>query len=513
MMGQLGPLSISAGPLISGWQNAIVTPLRAGFGAINVLVPGMQHPRRIGRLIQQTYASTLVFAIPTVSILLNVGVILRGMGTDPAVAAEVQRYMTGYAWGIVPIYGLVIDQQFSLAIRKRRVATMIGLFYAGLVIILGYLLTFHGPSDLSHNTYSLGLSFSLSAWLVNLGLKLFFWLSPDYQPYQLFKLKHFFKDIMRHFQQMRSIFVPMWLQSLSESFNLMVVSILMSRISNDALMAEQVSLQWMTAFSPVILAIANVTCSITSRHYDAFLRCIHQRQTLIGQQVLQQVERQMLASLILASGIGAIFASLFLTIPRALTSLFVPASNDSHQQAEIAALSTTMLRTNSLGVLADTLRITLTGNLLGMRDASIPALVSFLLISGLGLLIGAIGTELFGFGGNFLFILRDIFIVAATMAITGRCFVYKETLLEQAPATEITDAQELRTIPRVELTSTPSTRPGLLTRFRSQIASYGSFFSSTTTSALTNPTQAIESESFTQQERRLVNSLVLGQNR
>lgn len=449
LMGQFGSVAISAGPLISGLQNAIVTPIRSGLVAINVVVSGMQQPRRIGRLIQQTYAGTIVLTLPTLAVLLNAGPMLRAMGTDADVATEVQHYMNGYAWGVLPIYGLVIDQQFCLAIGKRGVATIIGLLYAALTLVSGYALTTYIPGQLYQNTYGLGLGFSASAWFMMLSLKLLFGIHPAFQAYQIFHCRHVFKNMIKNIKSLLSLALPLWLQSLSESFNLMAISILMSRISNDDLMAEQVSLQWMTALSAVILAIATVSCSITSKLFGAYIRSVpgatqhtytmtacESQGLTTGQQILRQLGRQTLASMILAGSVGAIFASLFWAIPRSLTSLFVPSSDNVAQDQRIESLSTSMLHTNSIGLLADSCRITLTGNLLGMRDAMVPATVSFLLISCLGLLIGAVGTELFGFSGDSLFIVRNLFVILATVAIGIRWFIYRDNLsMTSVPST------------------------------------------------------------------------------
>ncbi len=469
LMGQFGHTAIASGPLITGFQNAVVTPLRTGLGAINVLVPSMQNPKHVGRLVQQSYISTVALALPSLAILWNAGALLKAMGTDDMVAESVQSYMNGYIWGLLPIYGLVIDQQFSLAIGKRGLATLIGLAYASCVLGSGYLLTTYGPDELHKNTYGLGLGFSISAWAMSLMLKFVFMLQPDFSQYRLFSLHHVFKAATRNLRQMLSVFTPMWLQSLSESFNLMIISILISRMSNEALMAEQVSLQWMMALSPVILAIANVTCSMTSRLYGA----LAQQHTMSHPQtptaILSQFGQQTRASLLLAGSIGVIFASLFLSIPTTLTNVLIPANDDNQTVGGyqvIESLSATMLQTNSIGLWVDSLRMTLISNLLGMRDASIPAGISFLLISGLGLLIGAVATELFDFGANTLFIVRNTFLIAATVAIAARWFVYQADLAAQYAPTAI------RSLPETHARQTHIH----LTTHTPKLVQYGSFF-------------------------------------
>lgn len=473
----MGHTAIASSPLISAWQNVLVSPIRGGIAqSMNVLISRETDPLTIGRIYRQAHLFALGLSIPTTALLLNTSACLALMGTDPVVAEQVQHYFNGYSIGVFPVYTLVISQQLTLGIKKRLLATLIGVCYASSLILSGYLFAFQTPGFLHENTYALGLGFSVSAWFMDLALKLYFLISPDFRPYALLTMTDFFKSFKEHMGLLLKLSTPVALQALSESVNLMVISALMSRMSNDALLAEQASVQWMNAFTPLILAVSTVSGSMMSRLYGQYQRFVASGQYQTGRQVLTQMGRQIGASVLFALGLGSVFGALFLGIPRSLASIFI----GDEIYAPVATMAVAMLHTNAWSIWIEPLRLTLIGNLYGMDDAVRPAVVSFLLISVLGLIIGGVFTGVFGANADWLFIIRSAAIIATTLVIAWRANYYLEGLQADIPhGTRLLSLQPLGAI-----NSTSSEDEPLLPVVdvpQTHASGYGSFFSAPAT--------------------------------
>lgn len=262
--------------------------------------------------------------------------------------------------------------------------------------------------------------------------------------------------------------MPIGLHNLSEWGNLAILSVLAGKLGPDVLQAAQVSIIPVSAFSVLVIALAQAA-GVT------IADCVGAAQAALekGDKVSWAIAHKNAKILgYVGMGIGSyaslVAGGLFVGTPGLISSLFIDITQPGARH--ILEMAKMMLLINGIGLIADMLRNVAGGNLRGYQDVLFVPVISFITMSIIGLTLGgslALATDL---GASWLFIARNIGIFLAAVGICHRFYAMNATA--EPVVEEVTgDIQDM--VP-TDMTADTS-EMSRLTRYRSSAANTSSY--------------------------------------
>lgn len=415
VIAKLGATAVAAGPLIGTLTYSVLGSFRGGVLATAVLVGehnGAQEYPQIGRLLQHSWVLGTALCVPAAVILFNAGNIFIAMGTPHPVAEVTQNYFTALLYGILPFFWLTSDQQFALGIKQPTVAMVSGAAFRLLSMAIGFPLALYTPLRLQ----GLGYGISIAAWATHIGTRLYFLSRTDYAKFGIFLYQC--KGLLQNIKRLLKLGLPMGLQTLSEWGNLLAISIMMGRFGETVLAAEQGALQPIIMINLLLFAFVQATSVAVSnalgqaRKFDA-----QGLYVLAG--TAQKNARCLGNAGMMISCLAATLSAVPLIIWRGpIASLSLDRQAVNYQES--LSMAQPMLISNALGLPADSVRVSSAGALRGYKDAVFAPSWSFLTMSVIGLVVGALLTLVYGWDANWLLITRAVGILLAAIGIVYR---------------------------------------------------------------------------------------------
>lgn len=426
---KLGNIDVAAGALVStisgsvfstGYGFLCTTGIFVGqkYGEIKI---NPSQSEEVGAIARRGWIIGGLLSIPSFILTLNANSILKASGTDSMVANTVQDYFNALSYGVIPFYLYISDQQLLLGLNKQKAIMISGIANSLMTMAFSYPLALGFMGLPSLGIAGLGYGAALSNVMSLMALRLYFSFHGDYKSYGLKKIKPLgsLQDILNYLK----IGLPIGLQNLAGWGNLAVITIIAGKLGKTVLAAEQTSVIPMTAYTFLVLALAQATAVTISNHIGLSKGALQNSDHLSYRIAQANAKRIGYASLIIGGASSLIICGIFVGIPRQLSSLFIDTTEPDAE--EILTLAQAMLIINGVGLVADSIRNISSANLQGYRDVIYAPLLSFMTMTLMGLSIGGALTLALDCSPTWLFITRDIGILLAAIAIAYRFFKTK----------------------------------------------------------------------------------------
>lgn len=407
-------------------------------------------------MLRRSWVIASLLVIPSATLMLTSGAMLRAAGIEDDVAQEVQNYFKGISYGLLPIFLNFCDQQMTLAVGHKQTTLVSGTAYSVMAALFGYPLALGSFGLPKSGAAGIGYGASISGLISFLALRAYFLINKEYAQYGLFQFtgflnkQDFIRYVTKDIKQFMEMGVPIGLQNLSEWGNLAVLSMLVGQLGSDVLEATQVSIIPISAFNVLILALTQATGVCVADSFG-----LANGYLLAGKEDYKKIALRNskilgYTGLAIGSVVSLLIAGLFIGIPKQISSLFLSSDNSDSSAAEedILDLAGTMLLINGIGLIIDTIRNIAGGGLRGYEDVTFVPIVSFVMMSVLGLTIGGVLALEFDKGAESLFITRNIGLFVAAAVILYRFYALD-------PETRLTDLAT-----RARATSVGSPTPG-----------------------------------------------------
>lgn len=385
----IGTNAVAAGPLIIGFQFCVMGTTRACvLGTGTILIPeliehGEMHS--VGRVANQSLILGSLLSIPALAVLLSSGSLLELIGVSQDISSEVSKYFFGFAIGVPPLLWSMADQQLALGIGRTNVSLVTSIFFT--IISLG--LSTGAVFGLDWGIFGVSFGCSISAIVTLIGLRVYYAIDPEYQRLDLFAIRGITQNLKENMKKMLALGLSMALQSFAEWGNLTIISVLISLISTQALIAEQVSLQWMSTVNLMTLGLSLATSARIGRTRTLRDLALMNNNTREAREKQKLLKQYLAAGGLLVAGTSIIASGLFAGIPNALTDVFVQRSSYSGDYEQLLTESKSLLFINAFGIFLDAIRFILTGVLMGLKDIFVPSLISFGMMTVVCLSLGA----------------------------------------------------------------------------------------------------------------------------
>jgi Na+-driven multidrug efflux pump len=210
--------------------------------------------------------------------------------------------------------------------------------------------------------------------------------------------------------------LPLGFQALTEWGNMFLLSTLIARKGGNASMAANGSFQIITA-ATLITAALGQGISIKISEQLGKMKIAEQLKHFNEIEVINRNLKRLGNAGIATGALATTGLMAFLvSMPKQIQSIFV--SQDDPDYQEIMIMAQSMLIINAVGLIFDTVRNMSASALGGSKDVIFAPIISMLTMSMMALSFGALLTEHWNLDANWLFITRDVGILAAAFAVS-----------------------------------------------------------------------------------------------
>lgn len=363
LMGWLGPKYLAAGTL----AGAFLMPFQlTGIGIVSAVAPlvaqarGRRDIKAVRRYVRQGFWVAILVSTILVPIVLSMQPVYLALGQDPEVVEIAQGYMLYGFWMLYPALGIMVLRSFLSAFDATRVILVITVLGVTVNAFLAYALIFGHfgfprlelrGAAIATGTVNLVMFGALLAYtLRHRRLRRFHilirFLRPDW---------HRFVEILK-------VGLPIGLTVAAETGLFSVAAMLMGLLGTNETAAHAVALQLAATAFMVPLGLGMAATVRVGLAY--------------GRGDREGVRKAGWTAVMLGVGFMAMTASLFLTVPHALVSIFLDGSDP--ENGEALMLAATYLGIAGLFQLADGAQVVAAHSLRGLSDTRIPSLLAIL---------------------------------------------------------------------------------------------------------------------------------------
>jgi multidrug resistance protein, MATE family len=367
MVGSLGSAALAAAGL---GASLYFTVALVCSGILTAVAPLAAHAigagdnHRAGRVAGAGLVLAALQAVPVVVALLIANRLLVRLGYEPALAAEIGRFLGAIAWAAPGFLGFAVLRSFLVAASHSRtvmIALILGIpMNAGLnwILIFGHL----GAPALG--IAGSGCSTAIIQWLMFTGLAIYALAAPSLAEYRMRPSLRGWNEIGRVLR----LGLPIGGILGLEIGVFATTGILMGLLGADALGAHQLVMNCISVVFMVPLGIAQAA---TVRVAVA-----------LGSGAPAAARRAAIVALALGVAYMAIMAGVLLAAPRAIARIYVDIDAPANRSLVVIALY--LLAIAALFQIFDGVQAIAAGALRGYRDTAVPLLIAVVGYWGIG---------------------------------------------------------------------------------------------------------------------------------
>jgi multidrug resistance protein, MATE family len=367
MVGSLGSAALAAAGL---GASLYFTVALVCSGILTAVAPLAAHAigagdnHRAGRVAGAGLVLAALLAVPVVAALLAANRLLVVLGYEPALAAEIGRFLGAIAWAAPGFLGFAVLRSFLVAASHSRtvmIALILGIpMNAGLnwILIFGHL----GAPALG--IAGSGCATAIIQWLMFTGLGIYALAAPSLAEYRM-------RPSLRGWNEVGRILrlgLPIGGILGLEIGVFATTGILMGLLGADALGAHQLVMNCISVVFMVPLGIAQAA---TVRVAVA-----------LGSRAPAAARRAGIVALALGVAYMAIMAGVLLAAPRAIAKIYVDIDAPANRGLVVIALY--LLAIAALFQIFDGVQAIAAGALRGYRDTAVPLLIAVVGYWGIG---------------------------------------------------------------------------------------------------------------------------------
>jgi len=367
MVGSLGSAALAAAGL---GASLYFTVALVCSGILTAVAPLAAHAigagdnHRAGRVAGAGLVLAALLAVPVVAVLLAANRLLVVLGYEPALAAEIGRFLGAIAWAAPGFLGFAVLRSFLVAASHSRtvmIALILGIpMNAGLnwILIFGHL----GAPGLG--IAGSGCATAIIQWLMFTGIGIYALAAPSLAEYRMRPSLRGWNEIGRILR----LGLPIGGILGLEIGVFATTGILMGLLGADALGAHQLVMNCISVVFMVPLGIAQAA---TVRVAVA-----------LGSRAPVAARRAGIVALALGVAYMAIMAGVLLAAPRAIAKIYVDIDAPANRGLVVIALY--LLAIAALFQIFDGVQAIAAGALRGYRDTAVPLLIAVVGYWGIG---------------------------------------------------------------------------------------------------------------------------------
>jgi multidrug resistance protein, MATE family len=367
IVGSLGSAALAAAGLGASLYFAVAMVCSGILTAVAPLAAhaiGAGDDRMAGRVAGAGLVLAAVLAVPVVAALLNVSRLLLAFGYDPALAAEIGRFLDALAWAAPGFLGFAVLRSFLVAASHSRIVMIALILCIPMNAGLNWLLVFGRLGAPALGIAGSGSATAIIQCLMLTGLGFYALAAPSLAKFRL-------RPILRGWDEIKRIVrlgLPIGGILGLEIGVFAATGILMGLLGADALGAHQLVMNCISVIFMVPLGIAQAA---TVRVAGA-----------LGSGAPEAARRAGVVALALGVAYMAIMALVLVAVPRAIASIYVDI--DAPANRGLVGIALYLLAIAAVFQIFDGVQAIAAGALRGYRDTAVPLLLAVIGYWGIG---------------------------------------------------------------------------------------------------------------------------------
>jgi len=350
------------------WSLAIVT----GIGVMMSVPPsvaqlaGAQRRDKIGPLFRQALWMALLLGIGLLLFIRYVGpMLLGGFGVDPGIVEDTTKFVRAIAWGAPALTFYFAMRGLSEGLSLTRPTMYFGLFGLLLLAPIGYTLMYGKFGIAPRGAEGSGEATALVLWIEAAAFALYLHRHRNYRDIAPFA--RFDGPRWREIGALLRLGVPMGIALLMESGLFVCTALLIASLGAVTVASHQVALNVASITFMVPLGLAMAT---TVRVGNA-----------VGRGDRHGVRSAGLAGMTLSLGTQFVASTAMAVFPQAIAHAYT-------DDIAVAALAAQLLVLAAIFQLSDGIQVTAGGALRGLKDTTMPMIITVLAYWAIGMPVG-----------------------------------------------------------------------------------------------------------------------------
>ena len=367
MVGSLGSAALAAAGL---GASLYFTVALVCSGILTAVAPLAAHAigagdnHRAGRVAGAGLVLAALLAVPVVAALLAANRLLVVLGYEPALAAEIGRFLGAIAWAAPGFLGFAVLRSFLVAASHSRTVMIALILCIPMNAGLNWILVFGHLGAPALGIAGSGCATAVIQWLMFTGLGSYALAAPSLAKYRMRPLLRGWDEIGRILR----LGLPIGGILGLEIGVFATTGIVMGLLGADALGAHQLVMNCISVVFMVPLGIAQAA---TVRVAVA-----------LGSGMPEAARRAGFVALALGVGYMAVMAAVLVVAPRAIASVYVDI--DAPANRGLVGIALYLLLIAALFQIFDGVQAIAAGALRGYRDTTVPLLLAIIGYWGIG---------------------------------------------------------------------------------------------------------------------------------
>lgn len=361
-LAHLSQEALAAGALV-GWMFATLMVIMWGTLSATSTIVSHRHGAKddvgVARALRDSLIFAMLAAIPAMLLIWNLTPILLLLGQNPKTIALAQAYLHALTWAIFPDFIFTVLLHFVTGLGHSRTNLFFTLLWVPLNIFLNYILIFGKFGAPALGIAGIGWGLTISFWLITTIMALYLLLNKSYRVYRQHLIHN---PIPSALAEILRIGLPMGLMFCIEVAFFTCVTLLMGTISDTALAANQITMQYLGQLSTVSFCLAQAVTVRMGHRLGAGDPAAAQRAGYIG----------MLMALIFM----IVVAFIYWIFPYQLISVDFDVHSAQHHS--VVELAKQLLLICAFFQIFESIRITAFGALRALKDTRFTLLISIL---------------------------------------------------------------------------------------------------------------------------------------
>jgi len=257
LLAHLSQEALAAGALVNWIFATLLVTIWGTLSAVSTLIAyqyGAQNHIGIIDILRSSLFFVTVISIPCMLIIWHLSSVLLWLGQDPKLIALAQPYLHGLTWAIFPDLIFTVLLQFVIGLGHTKTNLFFTLLWIPINISLNYMLMFGKFNLPALGIAGIGWGTTISFWLIAIIMVAYLLISKDYQFYR----QQFVSKIqLSSLREILFVGFPIGVMFCIEVGSFTFITLLIGKIGNIALAANQIALQFLTYFSVISFSLAS----------------------------------------------------------------------------------------------------------------------------------------------------------------------------------------------------------------------------------------------------------------
>lgn len=349
------------------WSLVIV----AAIGVMLALPPtvaqlsGAGNDVRIGAVFRQALWLAFILGVILFFAVRHAEPLLRAIGIDPAIVTETQKFLHALSWGAPALTGYFALRGLSEGLGLTRPTMYFGALGLIVLVPIGYVLMYGGFGWPARGAQGSGMATAIVLWMQLAAFASYLALRRHYRTYRLFA--HFVRPHWGEILELLRLGVPMGVSVLMEAGLFVATALLIGSLGTDAIASHQIAINVASVTFMLPLGVAMATTVRVGRAVGRGDGDGVRYAGFIG-----------IATSLITQTLSCAVMALF---PYWIVGLYT-------DDASVAVLAAQLLLLAAIFQFSDGIQVTANGALRGLKDTTVPMILTTLAYWGIGMPVG-----------------------------------------------------------------------------------------------------------------------------